>query len=350
MFRKKVFIAMVTVAFGIIALLSGLWLKGPRITTDVNITELPNGLAAEDEDKYYLVSYNDELERNCLYALDKEDGSYKIISKMDVQWINVDEEKVYYVVQGDSAGQIMSGVEEDGRVGIYAYDKKSGQKTMLTEGMGRCLAVVGNYLYYIRTDDNSYHLYRMKKDGSEKTEFVRKKINSFTVEGNYIYYSSLDDNGVYRIDLNTGYEAKIMDISAGQIQVIGNELLFTNLEGEKLYKSGLKGEKVATLLKENAIHCFYAQEDANKMHIFYVVDSNHSNSPQRDLFCALFKDNKLIKSKKLYSGNIWAINTVGNYVVFYELIETEKDDVEVKALVYKFDGENLCLSEAKLGR
>lgn len=315
-----------------------------------NITNF--GLAAEDDEKYYIVAYNGKRSRNSLYALDKKTGSIEIISNMNVRSIVVDSENIYYVVPGDYAGQVLDGRQDDGRAGIYGYNKMTREKTLLTHNIGINLISIGDSLYYSRYDDNSHHLYRIKKDGTGEMKLTDKRADYMTFSGNFLYYADNNAKKIYRIDLKTGQEVEILNnVHAGDIQVVGNELFFTNLDDSgRLYKSGLRGEDV-TPLSEFGIYYLNIQEGKNEKHVLYATDPPVPNGRVRILKYTVLKegDDRLKEGKKLYEGEIQAINIVGDYVVFYNKVKpSEKEKAHLESLVYKLNKDLPALTKVEL--
>jgi hypothetical protein len=299
-------------------------MKGENYADAGNVANL--GLAASDGEMHYIVKYDKTKGKNCLYAVKAGSGDIEQISAVQVWGLAADYENLYYIVVGDTAGQVISGAETDGRAGIYSFNKKTKEKKMLSLNVGIKLIPIGDNLYYLRIDDSSYNLYAVKKDGSEDRKLVNRKIGDMTFSDNYIYYNDYNSKEIYRYNVLNAKEEKIIDkIYCMNMQIVDNRLYLTNIDHNSyLYAIGLNGEYVKQIMN---VPIFYIniRKAKDGLEVFYVANADNSYEKDNVFKYAVIDEaeNIIIKEYALYKGDIRSVNITGDNIIFSENIEID---------------------------
>lgn len=217
-----------------------------------NINNL--GLVATDLDNqwvYYRGTAGD------LYRV-KSDGvdRTQLTLAHDAKYINVVGGELYYVhttaatktapastgiykmkADGSDSVPIMSGTKAVGKMGNLVFSSPNTLSDVI---------VAGDWIYYINDGDGSLHRVSVSDPGDGSTDFKisSEKYTDINFVKNNIYAvdTTNDENKIYKIDMNTFATAKVSDVEAKHLNIVGNWIYYRDyLDNEKLYRMSLDG-------------------------------------------------------------------------------------------------------------
>jgi len=183
---------------------------------------------------------------------------------------------------------------------------------------------------FTKSGTDKLGLYQANPDGSNI-----KLIGATSIETSLNVYSGAiygaGDDGIYRVDLKTKKEKKIIDgyeLPWKSMQIVGNKLYYT--DGTTIYAANLNGDSktkivsgpapVATAIGDcNALWYFAI----NGQDIYYVINSyQHSGDPQNAMLYKrkLNTNNKNGEEDVIYKGNsIYNIQFSGSNIYYLDL-------------------------------
>lgn len=161
--------------------------------------------------------------------------------------------------------------------------KTNGKKTeKIYEGKVQCLALNGNYIFFIEENNGEYNLVKIKNNG-KKREVLAKGIDNepIAVTNKYVLY--FKNNKLHKMKVNGTDKEKMSDKSISYYQVVGNWIyyIYENEGAQYIAKMKLNGEKNQRISKieitEGQFETLYVK--GNK--IYYIeskVNNNYDTS------------------------------------------------------------------------
>lgn len=136
-----------------------------------------------------------------LYSITRAGTDLKKITSDYVTYINVDDNYIYYARNNKLNGSAFSFLVVD-RCALCRVKKNGKQKVTLVHDPSMQVALIGNYLYYIKyTDKYASTFNRIKIDGKDDGMVMREPVTALVTDERYLYYVGYErDHALYRID------------------------------------------------------------------------------------------------------------------------------------------------------
>ncbi len=160
-----------------------------------------------------------------LHRMKKDGSSNTIISDTPGEFINIVENKIYYI----------EGFGEDGTIHQMSTDGTQ-KKQLLTDKATKLIYHEG-WLYYINITDGN-KVYRVSTDGTGKEKLLDEFCNSINIDNNWIYYTPYSSNGLYKINFNgTGKQSFTENEECYVLNIVGENLYYVVFENneDKVY-------------------------------------------------------------------------------------------------------------------
>ena len=141
---------------------------------------------------------------NRLYSMDSNGQNLKKLSNDVANYINADDNYVYYV-RNNVSQSLDFEFFSFFRNALCRIPRNGGDVKILDTDPCNYATLVGNYIYYLHYDtEDASTLYKVKIDGTDRQQVRKEAILTCCTEGQYFYYSGDKDSGsIYRFDTAT---------------------------------------------------------------------------------------------------------------------------------------------------
>lgn len=265
-----------------------------------------HGLIAQDDENLYYMAFENNSPR--LVKSDFEGNHKEIISESFCTYINVLGEWIYYINSDDNK--------------IYKMDKLGKQKQKLSEIEMKFLVAYKDILYgiCISNEDNN-HIYSMNINGGNISNLSNEVVSGFFLLGDLIYYTVYNDKTnkcyIYSLNLNS-MEKKVVFYSENDISwfyVYNNSIYFLTGMGNLKCVNILDNNKDVKIYDNifvmqgiNAIDnlIFYCDFKSNEVNVLDLNNDKKIKLTNEQLKCIHLFNNKLFYhiGDKLFSINI----------------------------------------------
>ena len=206
----------------------------------------------------------------------------------------------------------------DENLALYKMHQDGSELTRVSTVRATSLDVIGDWIYYVDTDDNKP--YRMRTDGSRRTKLSDDQCSFMTVSGDFMYYDNGSDNGcLYRAKIDGSEKTKLSDVTAMFSCVAGDWAYYSaKSEAGGLLRTPVAGGQAQTVAPGFAQS--YCATDA----WVYYIDMND--------FCALRRvrpDGSENSEILRHDGPINAVNIAGGKLAISVGRFMEEDGIEI---------------------
>ena len=199
------------------------------------------GMVAMQDDRIYFANAQDQSR---LYSINTDGSDYRKLLHYRARAINIYDDRVYYIGEGNYSGEGISCVELNGN------DERT-----LTYEKPDCLNIVNGKVYFINRRDG-LNIFIMDLTGENRQRLNYDVSGNLMVVGGRIYYTNEDDGGrIYSMDISGGYRKKINDDKSGCLNVIGDRIYYVNYDDNgAIYGIGIDGDERIKINDEPSGH------------------------------------------------------------------------------------------------
>jgi len=185
------------------------------------------------------------------------------------------------------------------RYGLYKTSKSENDSIRISDGPCNSINVLGDWIYFLKFEDNYNRIYRMKTDGSEISLVVDDNAFKPFVTGEWIYYINRSDNNkLYKVKTDGSSKIKVCDdtfvhtyedlmlgptTEISDFYVIDEWIYYINYSDRgRLYRMKTDGSSKSKL-SEDSIYTFIVDGDAiyynnsSDRWRFYTIKTDGSN-------------------------------------------------------------------------
>lgn len=201
----------------------------------IDLTSYTKELLFENKIESYIVK-----EGYIFFTTNEGIYKYNINSKESSKIING---KVYQMQVSDNNIYVIA----DGKTSksIIKYDLNGGNKQELSESYTvENMYVSQDKILFTNTKDNG--IYSVSKNDKKITNTSKNQVNGNNLveyKGNVYYINKSDNNTLYRININTQKEEKVVDKNISSIQLVDNIIYYNTANGISIYKYGIETGK-----------------------------------------------------------------------------------------------------------
>ncbi len=204
------------------------------ISNNGNVANL--GLVAQSNNHIYYSKTVDDTNFG-LYRLEIDTENIIKINEDVCNYINVDSNNIYYIVEGDYH--------------LYKTDLYGNNKAKLSDDLCGYLNLIDNWLYYINYSDGE-KIYKMKSDGTEVTRVNDYPSARLVTDDKFIYYCRISEEiasegaddaefnpsgELYKISIKDGEETKVTEDIVSFANISNGWIYYCNVsDGNRLYK------------------------------------------------------------------------------------------------------------------
>ena len=149
---------------------------------------------------------------------------------------------------------------------FYSYSIKNKEKKLLSNSTASNLIINNNSIFYKNLSDSS-KLYILNIDSGNNSKLIDLSIDSFVLHNNGILFSnSNDNNNIYSLNLSTLESKKILNTVSSNLKQYDDNIYFINSSsGNSLYKLISNGEDSSfqsTEIFPEFVNNYYLNEQA----------------------------------------------------------------------------------------
>lgn len=263
-----------------------------------------SGLFCEYDGKVYFSNPDDN---GSLYSMNPDETNLKKISGTSVQSLNVDDNRIYYTLSGNSSGAGLGYVRK--ATGLYSVKHNGSSVIAYTQDPVGIATLVGNNIYYQHFKEGvGTNVDKIGTDRSNNTKVIDKMVSPASSNGGVIYYSGADkDMYLYTYDINSGMSNVIYERNMYNPVFINGDIFYIDLDTRyQLHRYNISSGTDYTLTDERV-------EMFNVMgtYIYYQTSSALDNPALK----CMSVDGTGIQT--VADGIYCDINMTSNYVYFH---------------------------------
>lgn len=262
------------------------------------------GMVAESDGMVY---FSNPYDSGALYSMTVEGNDIKKLCDMDVEYINVGGDYIYFYGEPKSANTGIESVVSN--QAMYRVNKKGTTVTALTKDVSRNMVLYGNNIYYQHyTEKAGATLAKMDIVNHQSTELLSYMVNPACMYEGSLYYNGMyKDHHLYKFDTETETETMIWASDIWNPIYDGNYVYFMDVQNNyRLCRYSLDYNEVE-ILGNDRVDFFNVYKNV----IYYQVSSK--NSP------GLWRMNTDGSDKVLIKEGVFKdISITSTYTYFYE--------------------------------
>lgn len=183
-----------------------------------------HGMFCEHDGTIFFANPNDE---NKLYSMDSDGSNLKKLSDDVANYINADDNYVYYV-RNNVSENLDYHFFSFYRNALCRIPRTGGSVTILDTDPCNYATLIGNYIYYLHYDkEDASTLYKVKIDGTDRKQVAEEAVFTCCTDGQYFYYNGMAESGsVYRFDASNDSSKVIYDGNCYQPTVLNGNTLY----------------------------------------------------------------------------------------------------------------------------
>ena len=160
---------------------------------------------------------------NRLYSMDSDGQNLKKLSNDVANYINADDNYVYYVRNNVNEG-LNYNFFSFYRNALCRISREGGAVTILDTEPCSYASLIGNYIYYLHYDsEDATTLYKVKIDGTDRKQVLKDSVFTCSTEGQYFYYNGTTTTGsIFQFDTASDSSSVIYGGNCYKPTVSGN--------------------------------------------------------------------------------------------------------------------------------
>lgn len=264
-----------------------------------------SGLFAESADG--TIYFSNFADHHYLYAMDNDGGNIRKLLEEQVEYINADDNYVYYVRNSHGQSGPTSFLQVNTN-SLCRYSIRTKKVLILDEAPCTYVSLIGNYIYYIHYDtETASSLYRIKIDGTEKQQIDANPYFTCSTNQQYLYYNGLDsDHNIYQMDTSL--------LSVNQIMV-GNYWMPDIKNDTGYYIDVDDNYALYRVNASDGTKTKLTNQKVESYNVFgnYIYFTGTSSDGVNGLFCVQTDGTN---EQLIRQGDFTNINIAGNYAYF----------------------------------
>lgn len=257
-------------------------------------------------EKNGLVYFSNPYDGGALYSMNPDGTDIKRILSAKVKFISADGNHIYYYQQSASGTGGLGYIRSP--YGLYRVNLKGKDGECLTKEAIYDMQLVGNYMYYVTTGEDSPEFRKVKIDKSENTLLYRSDnpINPNCATESQIYYNGVETNH-YLYSWNVGSDTSSLIWQGNLWDPVydGGYIYYLDVaENYRLCRYSLSEDRIE-ILTHDRVDCF----NVGGGYIYY--QANSATSPALKMMSVNGGNVQIVAN-----GNYTAINMTSRYVYF----------------------------------
>lgn len=211
----------------------------------IDLASYNKEMIVEKKIEEYIVKHDNVFLRtnDGIYKYDLSTKESKQIVDGKSYQIALDSNNIYVITAGKTSKSII-------RYNLSGGSKKQLSSTYLVSSM----YTTEDSIYFINSKDSK--IYSVTKSGEDIQKITDNKINGNNIleyKGNVFYINKSDGNNLYRINIKTGVEERVVKQNIESIQIDGNIIYFKQSNTIGIYKYSIETGKTAQVTSARAL-------------------------------------------------------------------------------------------------
>lgn len=255
-------------------------------------------------EKNGLVYFSNPYDNGALYSMKADGTEIKRIISAKVKFISADENHIYYYQQSASGTGGLGYVRST--YGMYRVNLKGRQGECLTQDAVFDMQLLGNYIYYTTTSDDTPEFRKVKIDESENKLLYPAAINPTCATADQIYYNGVESNHyLYSWNPNTDTSNVVWQGNIWDPVYDDGYIYYLDVANNyRLCRYSLSADRIE-ILTHDRVDCF----NVGGGYIYY--QSNSTTQPALKMMSVNGGNVQIVAP-----GNYTAINMTSRYVYF----------------------------------